>query len=70
MNVRPVESVGRRMGGVEVDSTQGFSAAANHCSQHFCPADCINFPSAMLSLRVASGVMGRVEKEKAEAHIR
>ena len=52
------------MGGVEVDSTQEFSAAANHCSQHFCSADCINFSSAVLSLRVASGVMGRVEKRE------
>ena len=52
------------MGGVEVDSTQELSAAANHCSQHFCSADCIKTLSVVLSLRVASGVIGRVAKRK------
>ena len=52
------------MGGEEVDSTQELSAAANHCSPHFCPADWIITLSVVLSLRVASGVIGRVEKRR------
>ena len=56
------------MGGVEVDSTQVLSAAANHCSSLLWSAPCIKTLSVVQSPRFASGDIGSCERRRRSKH--